>query len=74
MATKWVSDLVFLRNDFTFYSPEFMQLIASLYDCNDNYSELSVCHLRMGAAPMGVGDLIKAPASRPVTPTRGGGL
>ncbi len=38
--------LIFFKNDFTFYSPQFLQLINDLYSRDDHYSELTVFHAR----------------------------
>lgn len=50
--------LIFLKGDYTFYTPEFMSLIHSDYSSDDRYPELTVYHLlvnggqRGGSSPM----------------------
>ena len=38
--------LIFLKDDFTYYSPQFLQIINTLYVRDDNYSELTIFHAR----------------------------
>jgi hypothetical protein len=42
--------LIFLKDDpgqaFTYYSPQFMKLIETLYDRDDSYSDITIFHLR----------------------------
>ncbi len=52
--------LIFLRNDFTYYSPEFLSLIANLYSRDDRYAELTVFHARPGVgSPLSAGASLK---------------
>jgi hypothetical protein len=54
LLRAWRNDgfhtLIFLKDDpaqaFTYYSPQFMQLIESLYIRDDSYSEITVFHAR----------------------------
>jgi hypothetical protein len=43
--------LIFSKNDFTYYSPEFLELIGRHYSRDDSYSRLTLFHPRRQAAP-----------------------
>ncbi len=50
MLRAWLDDrfatLIFLKNDFTFYSPQFLELINANYIRDESRSELTVFHSR----------------------------
>jgi hypothetical protein len=59
MLASWqrnrFATLIFQRDDFIFYSPQFLQLIDSLYSRDDSYSMLTVFHAKPGV--IGTGSL-----------------
>lgn len=40
------STLIYLKDDFTWYPPEFLEMLRSMYVRDDAYSELTVFHRR----------------------------